>query len=106
MKRQTQKGTWQEGAFGAELMLLVPEKTKGQAERKPAGRRVLTCGRGPLFVSPHCLSAFDRVVFGSQEFEVSCVLEGSVAWLQSVVLNLLLMTRIKGLCKEDRLFFF
>lgn len=53
-------------------------------------------------VSPHCLFAFDRVVFGSQEFEVSCVLEGSVAWLQSVVLNLLLMTRIKGLCKEDR----
>lgn len=43
------------------------------------------------------------MVFGSQEFEVSCVLESSVAWLQNVVLNLLLMTRIKGLCREDRL---
>lgn len=49
MKRQMQEEPWQEGAFGAELMLLVPEKTRDQAERKPAGRSVLTCGHGPLF---------------------------------------------------------
>lgn len=54
-------------------------------------------------VSLYCLFSFDKVVFGCQEFEVSYVLEDSVAWLQNVVLHLFLMSRTKGLCKGDRL---
>lgn len=93
--------TWQE-PLEAELMLLLPEETRDHGGRGSQQAR-RSVGMVVCSVSLYCVFSFDRVVFGSQECEVSCVLEGNVAWLQNFVLNLLLMTRIKGLCKEDRL---
>lgn len=66
-----------------EDVLLLPRRTRDSNSRSQQARRVLMFRRGQLSIYPllSLLSPFDRVVFGSQELEVSCVLEGSVAWL-------------------------
>lgn len=65
-------------------VLLLPRRTRNTGSgRSQQARRVLILRHGQLLSYPlsSLLSSFDRVVFGSQEFEVSCVLEDSVAWL-------------------------
>lgn len=67
-----------------EDVLLLPRRTgDSNSRRSQQARRMLMFRRGQLSIYPllSLLSPFDRVVFGSQELVVSCVLEGSVAWL-------------------------
>lgn len=62
--------------------------------------------RGQLSIYPllSLLSPFDRVVFGSQELAVSCVFEGSVAWLWNVLLIYFSVTRTKAFRKKTDCF--
>lgn len=84
MKRQMEEETCQE-PLEAELMLLPPRRTRDNGRRSQHTGKVLVFRLVLCSVSFDCLfSCFDSLVFGSQEFEASCVLEGRIAWLQSV----------------------
>lgn len=93
------------GAFGGRCAATTKDRRQ-QQQKKPSGRRVLLFRRGQLSIYPllPLLSPFDRVVFGSQELEGSCVLEGSVACLQNVSLIYCSVTRTKTFGKKTDCF--
>lgn len=93
------------GAFGGRCAATTKDRRQ-QQKKKPAGRRVLLFRHGQLSVQPllPLLSPFDRVIFGSQELEGSCVLEGSVACLQNVSLIYCSVTRTKTFGKKTDCF--